>query len=67
VKKPETITIPLAYYEALEDIADSMSILWEEGFKEFGRVERQTFERAHDVCSKLRPDGGRFSDREDEA
>jgi hypothetical protein len=57
------ITIPLEYYRALEITANALSVLRDEGLREWtadGWFE--TMERAVDVFTKYQPDGDNYED-----
>ena len=57
-----TITIPLAYYRALEDVHESMSVLIDEGLRHWNDDEKKQVLAAFAVMAKLQPEGDRYDE-----
>jgi len=62
----KAITIPMAYYEALEDICDGMSALREGGMIEYEQEYADRVTHAFKIIGMLQPEGDLYSgDREE--
>jgi hypothetical protein len=60
-KRKKTITIPLEYYQALENIASAMNILREEGTLEYEYLGFPTrMHEAFSVLQKHQPEGDTY-------